>query len=48
MKLAAESPFEGEREAALAAAKRLAAKHNMDLRDAAAQSEPEPDPDPEP
>ena len=45
LKLAAESPFEGEREAALAAAKRLAAKHNMDLRDAAAQSEPEPDPE---
>lgn len=37
LKLAAESPFEGEREAALAAAKRLAERHGMSLREAAAQ-----------
>jgi hypothetical protein len=36
LKLAAESPFEGERQAALAAAKRLAKKHGMSLEDAAA------------
>jgi len=36
LKLAAESPFEGEREAALAAAKRLAKKHGMSLEEAAA------------
>lgn len=33
--LAAGSPFEGERSAALAAARRLAARHGMDLEDAA-------------
>ena len=36
LKLAAESPFQGEREAALAAAKRLAKKQGMSLEDAAA------------
>lgn len=36
LKLAAESPFEGERDAALAAAKRLAKKVGMSLEDAAA------------
>ncbi|MGZ0188337.1 MAG: DUF2786 domain-containing protein [Alphaproteobacteria bacterium] len=48
LKLAAESPFEGERDAALAAAGRLAKKHDMDLREAAAASEPEPEPKPKP
>ena len=44
LKLAAESPFEGEREAALAAAKRLAQKHGMSLDEAAAAPEPRQDP----
>ena len=44
LKLAAESPFEGEREAALAAAKRLARKHGMSLQDAAAEPEQEDQP----
>ena len=41
LKLAAESPYEGEREAALAAAKRLVKKHGMSLQEAAAQGERE-------
>lgn len=46
LKLAAESPFAGERDAALAAAKRLAARHGMDLNEAAAAPEPAaPQPD---
>ena len=42
LKLAAESPFEGERSAALAAAKRLATRHGMTL-DEAASGGPPPD-----
>ncbi|HEY7689280.1 MAG TPA: hypothetical protein VH835_11325 [Dongiaceae bacterium] len=38
MKLAAESPFAGERENALAAAKRLAERHGMTLEEAAGDS----------
>jgi hypothetical protein len=48
LKLAAESPYEGERSAALAAAERLVAKHGMTL-DEAAQRDPvdwEPEPTP--
>ncbi len=51
LKLAAESPFQGERDAALAAAKRLAARRGMDLREAAAaaaDAEPQPEPQPAP
>ena len=40
LKLAAESPFEGERSAALAAAKRLAARHAMTLDEAASGGPP--------
>jgi hypothetical protein len=38
LKLAAESPFAGERENALAAAKRLAERHGMTLQEASADS----------
>ena len=38
MKLAAESPFAGERENALAAAKRMAARHGMTLQEACGDS----------
>lgn len=46
LKLAAESPFEGERQAALAAAKRLAERCGMTLREAAAEPEEAPTPPP--
>ena len=50
LKVAAESPFEGERANALAAATRLAARHGLSLEEAAAgqtaAAEPEPDPEP--
>ena len=39
LKLAANSPFEGERQAALAAAERLVAKHGMTLDEAAQRAE---------
>lgn len=43
LKLAAESPFKGERAAALAAAERLATRHGMTLEEAASGGrEPEP------
>jgi hypothetical protein len=48
LKLAADSPYEGERNAALAAAERLVARHGMTL-DEAAQRDPvdwEPEPTP--
>lgn len=55
LKLAAESPFEGERRNALAAADRMATRHGMTLEEAAVgggapaqeptQNEPEPSPD---
>ncbi len=50
LKVAAESPFEGERANALAAATRLAARHGVTLEEAAAgQTEPpEPPEQPEP
>lgn len=38
MKLAAESPFAGERENALAAAKRMAERHDMTLQEACGES----------
>ncbi len=40
LKLAAESPFEGERRNALAAAKRLASRFGMSLHEAAGAAEP--------
>ena len=40
LKLAAESPYEGERENALAAAGRLAAQHGMTLKEAARDDAP--------
>ena len=48
LKLAADSPYEGERAAALAAAERVVAKHGMTLDEAAQRNPVEPDPDPEP
>ncbi len=46
LKIAAESPFSGERANALTAAKRLAGRHGLSLQDAARAPEPEPDPPP--
>jgi hypothetical protein len=43
LKLAAESPFDGERDNALTAAKRLAAKCGMTLEDAAMSAGPGPE-----
>lgn len=48
LKLAADSPYEGERTAALAAAERVVAKHGMTLDEAAQRNPVEPDPEPEP
>lgn len=42
LKLAAESPFEGERSAALAAAERLATRHGMTLEEASTGGPPPP------
>ncbi len=47
LKLAAESPFKGERAAALAAADRLAKSHGMTLQEAATGA-PEPEPPKQP
>jgi len=44
LKLAAESPFAGERQSALAAAGRLAARHGMTLDEAAAMPADDPGP----
>lgn len=48
MKLAANSPYEGERAAALAAAERLVAKHGMTLDEAARGDPVDPEPEPTP
>lgn len=48
LKLAADSPYEGERTAALAAAERLVAKHGMTLDEAARGDPVEPEPQPSP
>ncbi len=46
LKIAADSPFPGERANALDAAKRLAGRHGLTLQEAARAPEPAPDPPP--